>query len=67
MNIVNWVMNNWVEISAAVSGIVVAARIVVKLTPTPKDDNALAFVIGLLKHVGLTSDTIVKKPLNPQD
>lgn len=67
MNIINWFINNWVEISAAVSGIVVAARIIVKLTPTPKDDNALAFVVNVLKQVGLTSDTLSKKPTPPQD
>lgn len=60
MNIVNWVMSHWVEISAAVSGVVVAARLIVKLTPTPADDSFLDKVVAALKHVGLTSDTIQK-------
>ena len=35
MNIWNWITSNWQEIVAAVGGIVLAARIIVKLTPTP--------------------------------
>jgi hypothetical protein len=35
MNIWNWITSNWQEIVAAVGGIVLAARIIVKLTPNP--------------------------------
>lgn len=63
MNIVNWIANNWVQICAAVSGIVVAARIVVKLTPTPADDSILDKIVTVLSHIGLTSDTIDPRPL----
>lgn len=63
MNIINWIANHWVEISAAVSGIVVAARIVVKLTPTPTDDTILDKLVTILSHIGLTSDTIDPRPL----
>jgi hypothetical protein len=31
----------------------IAARIIVKLTPTPKDDTALAKVVDVLKALGL--------------
>lgn len=61
MSIINWFIAHWVEVSAALSGVVVAARIIVKLTPTPADDSILETIIGFLKHVGLTSDTIAKK------
>jgi hypothetical protein len=30
-----------------------AARIIVKLTPTPKDDTVLEKIIAFLKHIGL--------------
>jgi hypothetical protein len=53
MNIVNYVANHWVEIGAAIGLIMGAARIIVKLTPTPKDDSILEKIIGLLKHIGL--------------
>ena len=52
MNIWNWITSNWTEIVAAVGGIVLAARIIVKLTPTPKDDSLFEKVINFLKGVG---------------
>ena len=53
MQIWNWLTSNWTEIVAAVGGIVLAARIIVKLTPTPADDSFLEKVINFLKGVGL--------------
>ncbi len=53
MQIWNWITSNWTEIVAAVGGIVLAARIIVKLTPTPADDSFLEKVINFLKGVGL--------------
>jgi hypothetical protein len=53
MNIWNWITSNWTEIVAALGGIVLAARIIVKLTPTPADDSALEKVVNFLKTLGL--------------
>lgn len=53
MNIINWVQQNWTELVAAVGGIVILARVVVRLTPTPADDSALEKVLNFLKAVGL--------------
>lgn len=53
MNIWNWITENWTEIVAALGGIVLAARIIVKLTPTPADDSALEKVVNFLKTLGL--------------
>ena len=53
MQIWNWITSNWTEIVAAVGGIVLAARIIVKLTPTPADDSALEKVVNFLKTLGL--------------
>lgn len=53
MNLWNWVTQNWTEIVAAVGGIVLAARIIVKLTPTPADDTMLEKIVNFLKGVGL--------------
>lgn len=53
MNIWNWITSNWTEVVAAAGGIVLAARIIVKLTPTPADDSILEKVVAFLKTVGL--------------
>lgn len=60
MNIVNYIISHWVEIGAAIGLIMGAARIIVKLTPTPKDDSILEKFISLLRHVGL--NVTDKKP-----
>lgn len=43
----------WTDIVAAAGAIVILARVIVKLTPTPKDDTALDAIVRLLKHLGL--------------
>lgn len=53
MNVVNWCVAHYAEIVAALGGIIIAARIIVKLTPTPKDDTVLESIVSFLKHVGL--------------
>jgi len=53
MSIWNWITANWTEIVAALGGIVLAARIIVKLTPTPADDSVLEKVVNFLKTLGL--------------
>jgi len=49
----NWLLNNWQELVNAAAGVMIVARIVVKLTPTPKDDTALAKIVDVLKALGL--------------
>lgn len=56
MQIVNWVTGNWETIVALVGGIVLLARIIVKLTPTPADDTFLEKIVNFLKGVGLHID-----------
>lgn len=53
MNAWNWITSNWTEIVAAVGAIVIAARVVVKLTPTPADDSILEKIVNFLKGLGL--------------
>lgn len=53
MQIINWFIAHYSELLAAATSIVIAARVIVKLTPTPKDDSALASVVEWLKHLGL--------------
>lgn len=49
----NWLLNHWQEIVNALAGIMIAARIIVKLTPTPADDSLLAKAVDVLKALGL--------------
>ncbi len=50
---ITWITSNWQEIVAAAGGIIIAARVIVKLTPTPKDDSVLEKLVNFLKGVGL--------------
>ena len=53
---IDFVKENWIEISAAIGGIVTAASVIVKLTPTPKDDKIMAKIIQLLRIFAIDSD-----------
>jgi hypothetical protein len=56
MQIVTWVTSNWEAVIALVGGVVILARVIVKLTPTPADDSVLEKVVNFLKGVGLHID-----------
>ena len=49
LGIINVVKNNWAEIASAIAGIIGVASIIVKLTPTLKDDN---FLLPIVKFIG---------------
>lgn len=53
---ITFLTTNWVQIVSATTAVIIAARLVVKLTPTPKDDSTLEAIISVLKHVGLHID-----------
>lgn len=48
-----WLHNNWKDILAIIGGIVTVASLIVKLTPTQKDDAFLAKVIKVLAALSL--------------
>ena len=52
----NWITQNFTTIMAVVGAVVVLARIVVKLTPTPTDDSVLEKIVSVLKTLGLHLD-----------
>lgn len=58
----DWLIEHWTEIVAVAGAIVIIARIIVKLTPTPKDDAILAKVIEVLKTIGLSLADTPRKP-----
>ena len=63
IEIYNWVVNNWDVILQIITGAVTLASIIVKLTPTLKDDAFMKKVIKFLgKYVALEKySPVVKK------
>lgn len=53
-NILSWLQLNWIQMVEAYGLIIAAASIIVKLTPTLKDDDALKWFIKFLgKYIAL--------------
>ena len=48
-----WITVHWKDILAVIGGVVTVASLIVKLTPTQKDDNILAKVIKVISALGL--------------
>jgi hypothetical protein len=46
---IEYIINNWASIAETIAAIIGAASIIVKLTPTLKDDNIL---LPIVKFVG---------------
>jgi hypothetical protein len=55
-NIISWVTENFASIVAVAGAVVMLARVIVKLTPTPADDSILEKVVSFLKAIGLHID-----------
>ena len=54
MAVIQWLQENWVSIVAIYTGLVTVASIIVKLTPTLKDDSALLAVIKFIaKYIAI--------------
>ncbi len=50
---IDWMMAHWKDILAVIGGVVTVCSIIVKLTPTQKDDSVLAKIIKVLAALGL--------------
>ena len=50
---INWVQANWKDVLAIIGGVVTVASIIVKLTPTQKDDTVLEKIIKILSALSL--------------
>ena len=48
-----WIMAHWKDILAIIGGVVTVCSIIVKLTPTQKDDSVLEKIIKILAALGL--------------
>ena len=55
-NIISWATENFGSIVAVLGAVVILARVIVKLTPTPADDSVLEKIVAFLKTVGLHID-----------
>lgn len=52
-----WIVDNWQTIALVISGVISVASIIVKVTPTQRDDQALAKVLKVLAVFSLTPKT----------
>ena len=48
-----WITVHWKDILAIIGGVVTVASLIVKITPTQKDDNFLSKVIKVLSALGI--------------
>lgn len=66
----DWIKANWEHILAAVGALYLAALAIVKLTPTPKDDEALAKIATVAKGIaflfGLKTALPPSQPPKPE-
>ena len=62
MNIFVWIKENWAYIVSALAGVVFVSSVVVRLTPTTKDDSVLRKIINFLDHFSIF-DTADNKEL----
>ena len=52
-DIINWIVANWAYIVSAIAGVIFVASIIVKLTPTQKDDSVVKKIIDFLGHLSI--------------
>lgn len=50
-----WITVHWKDVLAVIGGVVSVVSLIVKLTPTQKDDTFLAKVIKLLSIFGIVN------------
>ena len=63
MQVVAFIQNHWQDIINIISYAIALASVIVKLTPTLKDDNVLLGVIKFLsKYIALNTPTPTERP-----
>lgn len=50
---VNWIVEHWQDVLSIIAGVIGIATIIVKLTPTQKDDAVLTKIIKVLSALSL--------------
>ena len=62
MEIVNWLASNWKDLAEVIAMVIGIASVIVRLTPTLKDDNILLPIVKFLgKYIALNVE-ISKRP-----
>ena len=52
--IIQWVQLNWIDVTTVIAYVIAIASIIVKFTPTQKDDAVLAKIVTFLsKYIAL--------------
>ena len=60
---ITWFQAHWVDIINVITGIIAVASIIVKLTPTLKDDSFLLAVVKFLaKYIALNTNAPTNRP-----
>ena len=63
MGIVKFVQENWASIASVIASIIGTASVIVKLTPTLKDDNILLPIVKFIgKYIALNTQTPEERP-----
>ena len=62
--IISFIQNHWDELLAIIGGIVSVASIIVKLTPTTKDDNVLNTIINFLAKLSIVNTSLDQKKID---
>lgn len=62
--IISFIQNHWDELLAIVGGVVSIASIIVKLTPTTKDDNVLNTIINFLAKLSIVNTSLDQKKID---
>lgn len=53
--IIAWFGSNWKNILAIIGGVVSVATMIVKLTPTTKDDAILTIIVNILDNLSIVN------------
>lgn len=53
--IIAWFGSNWKNILAIIGGVVSVATMIVKLTPTTKDDKILTIIVNILDNLSIVN------------
>ncbi len=47
---IQWIIENWAEVAKAIAYIIAGVSVIVKITPTPKDDTILKKIKDFLSR-----------------
>ena len=62
--IISFIQNHWDELLAIIGGVVSVTSIIVKLTPTTKDDNVLNTIINFLAKLSIVNTSLDQKKID---